>query len=47
MYQVSSKSSDKWPTYSISLILKMAAAAIFENGGTLPVSRFLSSACSF
>jgi hypothetical protein len=34
-------------TYGISLIFKMAAAAIFENGDTLPVLRFLNSACSF
>jgi hypothetical protein len=40
VYQISSESSDKWPTYSISLNSKMAVAAILENGGTLPVLCF-------
>jgi hypothetical protein len=33
----SSKTNDEWPTYSVALIFKMAAAANFENDGTLPV----------
>jgi hypothetical protein len=37
VYQFSSKSGDKWLTFSIALIFKMAAAAIFENGGTLRI----------
>jgi hypothetical protein len=40
VYQISSKSDDNWPTQGISLIFKMAAAAIFENGATLPVLFF-------
>jgi hypothetical protein len=36
-YQISSKSNDKRPIYSVSLILQMAAAAISENDHTLPV----------
>jgi hypothetical protein len=43
VYRTSSKSSDKWLTYSVALIFKMAAAAIFENGGTLPLLLFPNS----
>jgi hypothetical protein len=46
-YQISSISDDKWPTKIVALIFKMAVAAIFENGRTLPVSCFLDFACSF
>jgi hypothetical protein len=45
VYQISSKSVDKWPKGSISLIFKMATAANLGNGGTLPLRRFLNSAC--
>jgi hypothetical protein len=47
VYQISSKSVNKWPTHSSSLIFKMTSAAIFKNGGTLPVLHFLNSACLF
>jgi hypothetical protein len=47
VYQISSKSGDDWPTYGLSLIFKMAAAAILQIGGTLPVLRFLNSGCLF
>jgi hypothetical protein len=46
MYPISSKSGNKWPTCGISLIVKMAVVAIWQNGGTLPFLRFLNSACS-
>jgi hypothetical protein len=45
-FQVSSKSGEKWPNKSTSMILETVAVAILENGGTLPVLRFLYSACS-
>jgi hypothetical protein len=35
----------KWPTYNIALISEMAATAVSEYDDTLPVSRFLNSAC--
>jgi hypothetical protein len=41
----SSKSNDKGPTYNMSLVFEMAAAAILENGRTLPILWFLHSAC--
>jgi hypothetical protein len=41
VYQISSKLGHKWRAYGISMIFEMAAADIFENGGTLPVMRFL------
>ena len=45
VYQISSKSGDKWPNKSISMIFETVAAAILENGGAFPVLRFLDSAC--
>jgi hypothetical protein len=45
VYQISSNSIDEWPTYSIALILKKAAAAILENGATHLGLRFLDSEC--
>jgi hypothetical protein len=42
---MSSQSSYKWPTDYIALIFKMAAAAILENGDTLPLLLFSESAC--
>jgi hypothetical protein len=46
VYQNSSKSGDKWPTYSSSLIFKMAAAATFQNDRIFPVLCILDSASS-
>jgi hypothetical protein len=46
LYQISSQAGDKWPFYSIALIFKMAVAAIFEDGATFPVLRFLDSICA-
>jgi hypothetical protein len=45
VYQISSQSGNKWKSYIIALIFKMAAAATFENGATIPFLRFLDSAC--
>jgi hypothetical protein len=44
MNQVSSQSDNKWLTHSHALIFKMAAAAINENGDTLPLLRRPESA---
>jgi hypothetical protein len=45
VYQISSKSVNEWLTGSISLIFKMAAAAIIEKSSTVPLLRFPDSAC--
>jgi hypothetical protein len=45
VYQISSQSDHEWPHYSTISFFKMAAAAIFENGATLPLLRFLNPAC--
>jgi hypothetical protein len=45
VYQVPSKSGNELKSYSNALIFKMAAAATFENGGTLHFLRFPESAC--
>ena len=47
VYERSSKLKNEKVTHSISLIFNKAPAAIFENGGTLPVSPIMNSARSF
>jgi hypothetical protein len=44
VYQISSKSNDKPLDTGTPKIFKMGAAAISENGGTLPVSCVSDSA---
>jgi hypothetical protein len=45
VYQTSLKSIDKLPISSLSVIFTMAAAAILQNSGTLPLSRIFEQAC--